>query len=137
MIEIRELTPETTALLDKIAEDVFDAPIHPQRLARYVTANSHIMLLALDGDVVVGQIAAVLHFHPDEPAELYIDNLGVSPAWQRQGIARRLIETMLEKGREHECEAVWVGTEIDNVAANGLYAAWARGEPFFLYQWKV
>jgi ribosomal protein S18 acetylase RimI-like enzyme len=137
MIEIRELTPETTALLDKIAEDVFDAPIHPQRLARYVAANSHIMLLALDGGVVVGQIAAVLHFHPDEPAELYIDNLGVSPAWQRQGIARRLIETMLEKGREHGCEAVWVGTEANNEAASALYRRWATGERFALYQWKL
>ena len=137
MIEIRELTPENAALLDNVAEDVFDAPIHPERLARYAAEPGHLMLLALDGDRVVGQIRAVVHFHPDEPAQLYIDNLGVSPSWQRRGIARRLIGAMLERGRAQGCEAAWVGTEMDNDAANALYRAWARGEPFFLYQWKV
>jgi ribosomal protein S18 acetylase RimI-like enzyme len=137
MIEIRELTPETTALLENVAEDVFDAPIHPQRLARYLAAGDHLMLLASDGDVVVGQIRAMVHFHPDEPAQLYIDNLGVAPAWQRRGIARQLVAAMLEKGREYGCEAVWVGTEADNDAANALYGAWATGAPFLLYQWKV
>ena len=137
MIEIRELTPETAALLDNVAEDVFDAPIHTQRLAQYIAADGHLMLLALDGDVVVGQIAAILHFHPDEPAEIYIDNLGVSPAWQRRGIARRLIAAMLEKGREHGCGEAWVGTEADNDAANALYGAWGKGEPFLLYLWEL
>jgi ribosomal protein S18 acetylase RimI-like enzyme len=137
MIEIKELTSETAALLENVAEDVFDAPIHPQRLARYLAADNHLMFLALDGDVAVGQIRAMVHFHPDEPAQLYIDNLGVAPAWQRRGIARQLVAAMLEKGREHGCEAVWVGTETDNDAANALYGAWATGAPFLLYQWKV
>lgn len=137
MIEIRHVTPQTAGLLGTVAEDVFDAPVHPERLARYLAADSQIMLVALDGDVVVGQIRAIVHFHPDEPAQLYIDNLGVSPVWQRRGIARRLIEAMLEKGRERGCETAWVGTEGNNDAANALYRAWGEGEPFLLYLWKL
>lgn len=137
MIAIRQLTLETAALLDNVAEDVFDAPIHPERLARYLAEPGHIMLIALDGDVVVGQIRAMAHFHPDEPTQLYIDNLGVAPAWQRRGIARRLIAAMLEEGREHGCSEAWVGTETANDAANALYRAWSKGEPFLLYQWKL
>src|SRR5262245_22052320 len=109
MIDIRRVTAENAALLGRVAADVFDLPIDPQRLARYAAASGHLMLVAIEGDLVVGQCAAVIHHHPDKPSELYIDEVGVSPAWQRQGIARRMLEVMLELGKAEGAEEVWVG----------------------------
>lgn len=137
MIEIRQVTSATADLLRDVAAEVFDEPVDPARLARYVAAQGHLMLVALDGALVVGQVAAVIHHHPDKPTELYIDELGVSPAWQRQGIARRLMDAMLALGRNAGCEEVWVGTELDNAAANALYRRWAQGEPFLMYVWDA
>jgi hypothetical protein len=45
--------------------------------------------VALFDDMVVGQCAAVIHRHPDKVSELYIDEVGVAPAFQRQDIADR------------------------------------------------
>jgi ribosomal protein S18 acetylase RimI-like enzyme len=137
MIEIRRVTASSADLLRHLADDVFDKPVDPMRLARYASAPGHLMLVALDGGQVVGQIAAVVHHHPDKPTELYIDELGVSPAWQRQGIGRRLLEAMLELGRAQGCEEVWVGTEPDNTAAKTLYGQRANGVPFLMYVWDA
>ena len=137
MIEIRRVTALSADLLHYLAEDVFDLPVDPVRLTRYACAPGHLMLVALGGGQVVGQIAAVVHYHPDKPTELYIDELGVSPAWHRQGIGRRLLDAMLELGRAQGCEEVWVGTDPDNTAAKALYGRRANGVPFLMYVWNA
>lgn len=137
-IEIRRLLPADTGLLDRVADDVFDGPIVPERLAAYLGDATNLMLLAQAGDLVVGQVAAVIHRHPDEPTELYIDNLGVAPAFHRQGIARRLVEAMFDLGRELGCQVSWVGTEADNTPARRLYEALGSdGEACVFYEYDL
>ncbi|MEO5759118.1 MAG: GNAT family N-acetyltransferase [Mesorhizobium sp.] len=91
--------------------------------------------------VVVGQCAAVIHRHPDKASELYIDEVGVSPAFQRQGIARQMLDAIFTIGREHGCEEAWVGTEPDNLPARALYES--RKEPggpaesFVMYAYEL
>jgi aminoglycoside 6'-N-acetyltransferase I len=120
-IEIIRLSADNTSLLDQLAEEVFDADIVPARLAAYLAHETNLMFLAVADGLVVGQVAACIHRHPDQATELYVDNLGVAEAFRRQGIARRLIEAMLDLGRSLGCEDWWVGTEADNVPARRLY----------------
>lgn len=120
-VEYRRFGPADAALLQRIAPDVFDHPIHPARLAAYLAAPGHLMVLALHEGQVVGQIAGIVHRRIDAPSELYIDNLGVTPALRRQGIARGLVEAVVLWGRELRCEAIWVATETDNLPARALY----------------
>jgi aminoglycoside 6'-N-acetyltransferase I len=120
-LEIRQLEPGDMALLDRVAEDVFDEPVRPDRLAAYLAEPGHHMIVAIVDGEVVGQCAAVVHRHPDKATELYIDEVGVSSAFQRQGIARKLLDAMFALGRTLGCEEAWVGTEPDNAAARGLY----------------
>lgn len=119
--EIVRLSPDNAELLHRLADDVFDEPVRPDRLAAYLAEPGHIMLVALSGGIVVGQCAAVLHRHPDKVTELYLDEVGVTSAMQRQGIGRALVESMLGIGRELGCGEAWVGTEPDNLPARGLY----------------
>ena len=120
-ITLRRIAPGDAAVFDAIAIDVFDEPIHPDRLQAYLREPGHLMLLALDGDLVVGQCAAVLHRHPDKPTELYIDEVGTATSHLRQGIATLMLEEMFRWGRELGCEEAWLGTELDNTPANALY----------------
>jgi ribosomal protein S18 acetylase RimI-like enzyme len=115
------------AVFDTIAPDVFDEPIHPDRMRAYLRAPGHLMVLALEGDLVVGQVAAVVHWHPDKPVELYIDEVGTASTHRRRGIARAMMDEMFAWGRELGCEDAWLGTELDNVEANGLYQGIKRG----------
>ena len=65
-----------------------------------------------------------MHYvHPDKPVELWINEVGVAPSHQRRGIGRKLVELLLERGREFGCQEAWVLTEHANAAARGLYRA--------------
>lgn len=134
-VEIRHLRPGDEAVLARVAEEVFDHPFDPATLARYLASPGHLLVVAIEDSLVVGQVAAIVHRHPDgRPTELYVDEVAVPPARQRQGIARRMLETMLALGREQGCLEMWVGTEPDNVAARALYKSLkADGETFVMY----
>ena len=137
-VEIRRLYAGDDALVKQIAEDVFDEPVRPDRLAAYLAAPGHFMIVALSENVVVGQCAAVIHRHPDKVSELYIDEVGVSPTFQRQGIARKILDAMFALGREQGCGEAWVGTEPDNFPARALSES--RGsvaEPFVMYVYRL
>lgn len=51
----------------QVSPGVFDAPVDPARLRAYLDEPSHFMVLALLGELVLGQTAAAVHLHPDEP----------------------------------------------------------------------
>jgi len=137
-VEIRRLRHGDEALLDRAAADVFDAPIDPARLAAYLAEPGHLMIVALRDGEAVGQVAAVIHRHPDKPSELYIDEVGVTPALHRQGIARRMLDAMFALGKELGCEEAWVGTEPDNVPARRLYESRSvTAETFAMYVYKL
>lgn len=120
-ITIRRLFQDDDSVFDRVAPDVFDLAVDRRRLSAYLGAPGHYMIVALAGGEIVGQCAAVVHRHPDKPTELYIDEVGVTPALRRRGIARRMLDAMFALGRELGCEEAWVGTEPDNIAARALY----------------
>lgn len=121
-VEIRRMEPGDAAVLDQVAEDVFDDDIDLEKLAAYLATPLHLMVLAVDDGVVVGQTRGMIQRHPDKPTELYIDNLGVTPGRQREKIATRLLDELTAWGLENGCEGAWVATETDNEPARALYA---------------
>ena len=124
---IKRMRPGDETVFERIAPDVFDEPIHPERMRVYLSTPGHLMVLALADGVVVGQCAAVVHHHPDKVDELYIDEVGTASTHRRQGIARAMMAEMFAWGRELGCADAWLGTELDNVEANGLYEGLKRG----------
>jgi aminoglycoside 6'-N-acetyltransferase I len=137
-IEIRRVEASNAAVLARVADDVFDEPVDPERVAAYLAEPGHIMLVALSAGEVIAQVAAVIHRHPDKPTELYLDEVGVAPEFQRRGLARRMLDEMFAIGRAEGCEEAWVGTELDNEPARKLYES--RGgaaEPFVMYVYRL
>jgi ribosomal protein S18 acetylase RimI-like enzyme len=136
---VKRMAPGDEAVFDRIAPDVFDEPIDPVRLHTYLRTSGHLMVLALEDGVVVGQCAAVLHKHPDKPDELYIDEVGTASTHLRRGIASAMMEEMFAWGRELGCEDAWLGTELDNVEAKGLYEKIKRGpgEKMVYYEFEL
>ena len=102
-VALRLLGPGDAAVLARVAEGVFDEPVRPDRAAAHLAEPGHLMLVALDGDLVVGQCAAVIHRHPDKATELYVDEVGVADGWRRRGIGRAMLDRILREGRqEHD-----------------------------------
>ena len=137
-ITIHRITGASADLLENVAEDVFDAEFDDQWLANYLGAAGHLMIIALCGGEVVGQVAAYVHNHPDQASDLYIDNLGVAASLQRHGIARRLVTEVIAWGKSLGCEQAWIVTEPDNDAALGLYEGLgASAEPIVMFSYKL
>jgi ribosomal protein S18 acetylase RimI-like enzyme len=136
---VKRVGPGDEALFQRIAPDVFDEPIHAERMPTYLRTPGHLMVLALEEGVVVGQCAAVIHKHPDKPDELYIDEVGTASTHLRRGIATAIMNEMFAWGRELGCEDAWLGTEIDNVEAKALYEKLKRGpgEKMVYYEFEL
>lgn len=137
-IQMRRMQAGDELHFAAIGQDVFDEAINSEGLAAYLAAPGHLLVLALDGELVVGQCAAVVHRHPDKATELYVDEVGTASTHRRQGIARRMVEEMFDWGREVGCQEAWLGTELDNGAANALYRSLGgQDEAMAYYEFKL
>jgi aminoglycoside 6'-N-acetyltransferase I len=120
-IEIIQLSESNMDVLNNYDEDIFDEKIDTHCLAAMLKERNNILLVAVNEGVVIGQVLAVIHRHPDKPTELYIDDLGVSEKFQRRGIATRLIKQLYIIGMDRGCEEIWVATEPENEPAIKFY----------------
>lgn len=138
MIEVRVLGPQDARVLDRVAADVFDGPVDPALAEAFLADPRHHLVVALEDGVVIGMASAVSYVHPDKPAQLWINEVGVTPTRLGQGIGTQLLRTLLAHGRALGCTLAWVGTEHDNAAARALYVATGgRAEPFVLYEYDL
>jgi aminoglycoside 6'-N-acetyltransferase I len=137
-VEIRRLGPGDGPVLDRVAPEVFDEPVRPDRLSAYLAEPGHVLFVALKNGEVVGQVACVVHRHPDKVTELYVDEVGVTPALQRQGVAKAMMQAAFAWGREQGCREAWVGTEPDNAPAIALYRSLGEAPvPIVMFEYDL
>jgi ribosomal protein S18 acetylase RimI-like enzyme len=137
-VTIRLLGPNDGAVLDRVADGVFDLPVQYELAQEFLSDGRHHMMVALDEGEVVGMISAVHYVHPDKRTQLWINEVGVAPSRHRQGIGKQLLRAMLAHGRTLGCTEAWLGTEETNVAARGLYeSVGAVPESFLLYEFPL
>ena|SRR5687768_1257134 len=121
-VEIRILRAEDAEILAHVAPDVFDGPVDARWSAEFLADERHHLAVALDNGWIVGMASAVHYVHPDKPPELWVNEVGVADAYQRQGIGLKLLEALFAHGRTLGCSEAWVLTEESNTAARRLYA---------------
>lgn len=126
-IEIRILTRDDAAVLERIADGVFDYAVQPALAREFLDDPRHYLCVALDDGVVVGMASAVRYVHPDKPSELWINEVATAPSHQRRGIGKAILAELTGRARELGCSEAWVLTDEDNAAARALYRA-AGGE---------
>lgn len=141
MIEVRLLQARDTHLLENVADGVFDNPVDRALTGEFLADPRHHLAVACDTDArIVGMASAVHYVHPDKRAQLFINEVGVAPTHQSQGIGRRLIAALLELAGALHCTEAWVATEPGNHAARALYAGAGGQEepaPFVMYTFPV
>jgi GNAT superfamily N-acetyltransferase len=120
---IKELGPEDEALLADAVPGVFDREVDLARAREFLADPRHHIVVALDSGRVIGFASGVDHVHPDKPAELWINEVGVAPGERRRGVGRQVVGRLLEVARGLGCVEAWVLTEEANRAAIGLYAS--------------
>lgn len=122
-VEVPLLGPGDAQALARVGADVFDNPVDPGLAQEFLTDPRHHIVVAIDDGLVVGFASAIHYVHPDKPAELWINEVGVAPTHRRRGLGRRTLTALLRHGRSLGCVNAWVLTDRDNAAARALYAA--------------
>jgi ribosomal protein S18 acetylase RimI-like enzyme len=122
-VDIRVLRAGDEAVLANVADEVFDNPIDPEMTAEFLSDPRHHIAVAVDDGLVVGFASGVHYVHPDKRPELWINEVGVAPTHHRQGLAKAVMNALLEVGRAKGCGEAWVLTDTGNTAARALYAS--------------
>jgi aminoglycoside 6'-N-acetyltransferase I len=117
------MRPGDEAVLTRVAAGVFDHNINAHRASEFLQNPNHHLAVAIEAGVVVGFASGVDYFHPDKDAELWINEVGVAPTHQRQGVGQRVLRALLERAKERGCKEAWVLTSRSNLAAMRLYAS--------------
>jgi ribosomal protein S18 acetylase RimI-like enzyme len=118
---VRVLAATEAHLLANVAPDVFDELPDPRWTAEFFADPRHHLAAALAGEVVVGMASGVHYVHPDKPPELFINEVGVAPEYQGQGLGRQLLDALTAHARSLGCVTAWTLTEPDNSVARRLY----------------
>jgi GNAT superfamily N-acetyltransferase len=123
MLEIRILGPGDETILRNVAPGVFDHALKPALVAEFLDDERHHLAVAIEDETVRGFASGVHYVHPDKPAELWINEVGVAPSHQGQGIGKAIVEALLEHAKRLGCREAWVLTDRTNQAAMRLYAS--------------
>lgn len=139
-ITLRTLGPGDHAVLRDVAPEVFDEAVDARLTAEFLADPRHHLVVALDGTTVVGFASGLHYVHPDKPAQMFVNEVGVAPTHRRRGIGRLVLRALLDYARTTGCAEAWLGTDVSNDAARALYRA-AGGaeapEPFVMYSWNL
>ena len=96
MLDVRILTAADIPVLDHVAPEVFDDHLQPALVAEFLRDDRHHLAVAIDQGEVVGFASGVHYVHPDKPPELWINEVGVAPAHQGQGLGRQLLHALFD-----------------------------------------
>ena len=133
-VEIRVLAEGDEHVLRKAAAGVFDHEPRGGLATEFLADSRHHLVVAIAGETVVGFASALHYVHPDKEPQLWINEIGVAPEWQRQGIGSLLLGRMLELAGELDCSEIWVLTDATNEAAVALYRSrGGRPEPQVMF----
>jgi aminoglycoside 3-N-acetyltransferase I len=140
-IMIRPIAPEDVLSLQNLSAlfgQVFDdadtytgKPPSMEYLQRLLASNYFIALVALKDNEIVGGIAAYeLKKFEQERSEIYIYDLAVAAAHQRQGIATAMIEELKKIAAARGAYVIFVQADIDvdDQPAIALYTKMGKRE---------
>ena len=122
-VRIQLLGPGDAEVLENVVPGVFEKAIDATWTMELLADARHHLVVAVDGDLVVGMASGVQFLRPDKPPELWVNEVAVGPEHRGHGIARLLVDALLEHGRTLGCHRAWVATEPSNNAARLLYAS--------------
>jgi ribosomal protein S18 acetylase RimI-like enzyme len=96
--ETRILRAGDEHILTNVADGVFDHPIDSTLTTEFLRDPRHHLCVGIQEKIVVGFASAVHYVHPDKSSQLWINEVGVSPSYQRKGIAKAVLNALFSLG---------------------------------------
>ncbi|SIS66180.1 Ribosomal protein S18 acetylase RimI [Roseivivax lentus] len=136
-ITLRRLSPDDLETLLAVRHGLFDNAVLPEQAKAFLADPLHEIMLAFDGAEAVGMATGKIMLHPDKQPAFFIAEVGVRDEYQRQGIAKRLFDALMQHARDRGCKGIWLATEADNLPARALYRSLDARETggIVVYDW--
>ena len=95
-------------------------------LRAYLTRQDTIFIACYNdtdtGSTLMGIASSRLEQKPyGQELWLYVDEVDVCADQRGQGAGKHMMNTLIDLAHTLGCEELWLGTEVDNIAANALY----------------
>lgn len=138
-IEFRFAEEGDLEALIEVGDELFDYPIKPDRAVEFLKDPRHHLILAWEGDKIVGMASGFHYVHPDKDPQFFINEVSVIESHHNRRIGRTLVGKIWDNAKSIGCTEAWVGTEVSNHPAIKAYLA-AGGkqddEPFVLINFE-
>ena len=92
-----------------------------ETLSKFINNSDSIFLVAYLEERFAGMASAMVLDKPNGDIWLYIDEIDVCENMHRKGVATEMMKQLFLLANDYECDEVWLGSEIENFAANELY----------------
>lgn len=102
------------------AAGLFVAERDPFDYWLYARLYSNSCLAARKDDILIGTVLA-FRDQSRNFKEMYVQDLAVAPATRRQGVARALMQTLLERADSWGIARTWLTSHEENAAATNLW----------------
>ena len=135
MITVIRITPDDDlqALVNQINKGAWDAdnditPYDVESLKLFLQSQDTVFVVAYEGSEsekkFLGMASGRLEIKPYEKQRwLYVDEVDVCADLRKKGAGKAMMQKLLQIADEADCEELWLGTEVDNDAANALYTS--------------
>lgn len=117
-IDLQPVTRENVRSLRHLNHILFPMSYHDS-FYTHAIKSSELARIAYLGDTVVGTVCCRLD--GESKNVLYIMALGCLPAYRRQGIARKLLQYVLDYAESKKMHSIDLHVQVDNEAAIELY----------------
>lgn len=115
-----------------------------ESLTTYLQRQDTVFVVAHEqssaGPVFLGMASGRVEIKPYcKERWLYVDEVDVCVDQRKKGAGTAIMRKLLEIADEADCKELWLGTEIDNDAANALYQSLNPDEveKFVGYNWEL
>jgi aminoglycoside 3-N-acetyltransferase I len=101
------------------------------------TEGFHVYAAVWEGKLIGGLTAYELAMFKEEIKEMFLYEIGVHEQYQQKGIAKSLIQELKKACDQKGIKIIFVGTSMDNLAAQQLYAGTGGGRediPWYTYE---
>ena len=128
-LTIKKLKPEDFELAKLISlffqvDDGVENPtsVSDEYMKKLLSKQGFYILVAVENEKILGGLTAYEFIKSKcEEREMFLYEIGVEASYRRKGVARKLIEGLIEICKEKGIKTLFVATEMDNEPAKKLY----------------
>ncbi len=133
MIAVSVITPgdDLQRLVDEINQASWDdanemSAYDVEALSAYLERQDTVFVACHERDAQGRTLLGIASSRPeikpyDKERWLYVDEVDVCADQRQRGAGKALMRKLIEIAEHADCEELWLGTEVDNEAANALY----------------